>query len=235
VAVWSVVPAGGIGSRVGADVPKQYLPLEGRPLIAWTLAALASAPVDGVLLVVAADDAHIDEIALPEGVRIVREGGPTRADSVLAGLDALADNASEEDLVLVHDAARPCLDPELVLRLLDAVADHADGGLLALPAIDTVKGAGESADKVVAKATLDRSTLWLAQTPQAFTLGRLRHALRSALERGDPVTDEASAIELDGGRPLLVPGARENLKVTEPADLELAAFWLGRRMGGGAA
>lgn len=235
MAVWGVVPAGGIGSRVGAHIPKQYLPLEGRPLLSWTLEALAAAPIDGVVLVVAPDDSHIDTIDLPEGVRVVREGGATRADSVLAGLDALADAASEPDLVLVHDAARPCLDPKLVERLLAAVADHADGGLLALPVADTVKGAEASADKVVVNATLDRSGLWLAQTPQAFPLGRLRRALRSALERGDRVTDEASAIELDGGRPLLVPGARENLKVTDAADLELAAFWLGRRMGGGAA
>ena len=235
MAVWCVVPAGGVGSRVGAAVPKQYLTLESRPLLSWTLEALMSAPIDGIALVVAPDDMHIDSIELPRGVRIVREGGASRAISVLAGLDALRDELDAGDLVLVHDAARPCLDSALVRRLIEAVANHADGGLLALPVADTVKRAGSVSGSLVVRETLNRSGLWLAQTPQAFPFARLRLALRAALARGDAVTDEASAIELDGGRPLLVPGSPENLKVTEAADLALAAFWLGRRAAEGAA
>lgn len=235
MAVWCVVPAGGVGSRIGATVPKQYLPLESRPLLSWTLDALTSAPIDGIVLVVAPDDAHVDSIDLPRGVRVVRRGGATRAASVMAGLDALGDVLEPRDLVLVHDAARPCIDAALVGRLLEAVANHADGGLLALPVADTVKRSEALADAFAANRTEDRSRLWLAQTPQAFPYERLRTALRAALVRGDAVTDEASAIELDGGRPLLVPGARENLKVTEAVDLALAAFWLGRRVAEGSA
>ncbi|MEE4300931.1 MAG: 2-C-methyl-D-erythritol 4-phosphate cytidylyltransferase [Pseudomonadales bacterium] len=227
---WCVVPAGGSGSRFGAAVPKQYLSLAGRPLLCWSLDALAAAGPEAIVLVVAPDDAHATGLpALADCVRIIADGGATRAESVLAGLRALAGQAAPDDWVLVHDAARPCLDPALVARLLEAVAGHADGGLLARPVAETVKEAciGEDSTAQV-RRTLDRDGLWLAQTPQAFRHGALLGALEAALAAGVAVTDEASAIEHAGGRPLLVPGARANLKVTRPEDLPLAEFWLAR-------
>ena len=156
------------------------------PLLSWTLDALTSAPIDGIVLVVAPDDAHVDSIDLPRGVRVVRRGGATRAASVMAGLDALGDVLEPRDLVLVHDAARPCIDAALVGRLLEAVANHADGGLLALPVADTVKRSEALADAFAANRTEDRSRLWLAQTPQAFPYERLRSALRAALSAATP-------------------------------------------------
>jgi len=227
---WCVVPAGGSGTRFGAAVPKQYLSLAGRPLLSWTLDALLAAGPEAIVLIVAPDDTHAARLpGLPEAVHIVADGGATRAESVLAGLRALGGRAVPDDWVLVHDAARPCLDPALVTRLLDAVAGHADGGLLAQPVAETVKEAcAGAAGAPSVQRTLDREGLWLAQTPQAFRLGGLRGALEEALAAGVAVTDEASAIEHAGGRPLLVPGARANLKVTRPEDLPLAEFWLDR-------
>lgn len=225
-----MVPAGGAGTRFGAALPKQYLTLAGRPLLCWTLDALAAAGPEGIALVVAPEDEHAARLPdLPEVVTIVPEGGATRAASVLAGLRALAGRASANDWVLVHDAARPCLDPALVARLLARIEDHPDGGLLAEPVAETVKEAeAVGAEGAAVRRTLDRDGLWLAQTPQAFRHGALLGALEAALAAGLAVTDEASAIEHAGGRPLLVPGARANLKVTRPEDLPLAEFWLAR-------
>ena len=233
--LWCVVPAGGSGTRVGADVPKQYLPLAGRPLLSWTLDALAALAPEAIVLVVAPDDDRARSLPGPPACLIVTAtGGATRAASVLAGLEALAGRAAPDDWVLVHDAARPCLAPALARRLLAAVADHPDGGLLAEPAAETVKEAcrAEGPPRVV--RTLDRDRLWLAQTPQAFRHGVLLRALAGALATGRAVTDEASAVEAAGGAPLLVPGARANLKVTRPEDLPLAEFWLDRMHGDGA-
>ena len=223
--LWCVVPAAGTGSRLGAAIPKQYLQLAERPLVCWALAALAQLMPRAILLVVAPQDEHARTLPdLPPVTEILRSGGTTRAASVLAGLDALAGRAAADDWVLVHDAARPCVAPARIAELLALVADHADGGLLALPVDETVKE--QDADTGCSRRTLDRSTLWLAQTPQVFRYQRLRTALTGALEAGFSITDEASAMEWSGARPLLVAGDRSNLKVTRTEDLALAAFWL---------
>jgi 2-C-methyl-D-erythritol 4-phosphate cytidylyltransferase len=210
----------------GDPTPKQYLPLAGRPLLAWTLDALLATAPRALVLVVAPDDARADAVAAPYGevVTVLREGGAERAHSVLAGLAHLAPRAADDDLVLVHDAARPCITPALVEAVLAAAADGPDGALLATPVAETVK---RDVDGAVAE-TLDRSALWLAQTPQVFPFARLHGALGDALAAGEAVTDEAAAVERTGGRPRLVPGTARNLKVTRPGDLELAAFWLAR-------
>jgi 2-C-methyl-D-erythritol 4-phosphate cytidylyltransferase len=224
---FALVPCAGTGERAQAGSPKQYALLDGRPMVAHTLAALAAVPrLAATLLVLAPDDAHFDRLlpaAAGKRLWIARCGGATRAATVSAGLDALlARGARPADWVLVHDAARCLLLPAWVDRLIDACAADATGGLLAIPATDTLK----RADGARAAATLDRRTTWAAQTPQMFRVGALRDALQAA---GDAVTDEASAIEHAGGRPLLVQGDAANLKVTWPSDFVLAEAVLAGR------
>ena len=226
---WYVVPAAGSGSRFGGTRPKQYAALAGRALLLWTIEALLTSVPRGILVVVSENDPWIDELSLTSlspTIEIHRTGGATRARSVAAGLAALDGRAEERDLVLVHDAARPCLAPANITALLRRAADHADGALLALPVVETVKEAGP--DDTI-RGTRARDGLWLAQTPQAFGFRRLRDALEAALGAEQEITDEASAIEQAGGAPALVAGDRANLKVTRPEDLAFAEAWLGRR------
>ena len=222
---FALVPAAGIGSRSGADRPKQYVPLAGQALIAHTLAALgAVARIDATLVVLSPEDDQF-EAAVPgfAGERgwIARTGGATRADTVAAGLSTLRERGAQpHDWVLVHDAARCLLRPEWVDALIDACADDEVGGLLALPVADTLKdavSAGEGGARVA--ATVDRRGKWAAQTPQMFRLGLLTPALAGPL---DGITDEASAIEALGHAPRLVEASMENFKVTYPADFALA-------------
>ena len=225
---WAVVPAAGIGSRMGGDIPKQYLPLLGRPIIAHTLARLCNHPrISGVVVVLAADDPWWPEIR-PACARapLVVAGGEERRDSVLSGLDALTGHASNDDWVLVHDAVRPCLRDEDIDRLIDALSADEVGGLLATPVRDTMKRAG--GDNRV-RETVSRASLWHAQTPQMFRLGALRDALRLSVDEGRDVTDEAQAMELTGARPRLVQGHEDNIKITRPEDLKLAEMLLSRR------
>ncbi len=204
-----------------ADVPKQYLPLFGRPMIAHALERLcAPARVRGVVVGLAADDTYWQRISFDsEKFLGTFLGGETRAQTVLNGLQILASRAQPNDWVMVHDAARPCLRLEDVERLIDRATQHADGGLLALPVSDTVKRV-DASEKIV--ETVSRTDLWRALTPQLFRFDKLTHALREGLARGLSITDEASAIEADGGRPIVVPGHTDNIKVTLPEDLALA-------------
>jgi 2-C-methyl-D-erythritol 4-phosphate cytidylyltransferase len=224
---FAIVPAAGSGSRFGAGRPKQYLDLLGHPLIYHTIAGLLASPaIDRVWVVLAPDDkewARHDWSELGPRLETLRCGGETRAASVRNGLQAAALVAAEEDWVLVHDAARPCLSPAMIDVLFAELADDPVGGILAVPVADTLKRA-DSAQRVA--ATEPREGLWQAQTPQMFRYGRLR----AALEKCSAVTDEAGAIEALGLKPRLVPGDATNLKVTYPADLALAAMILrGRR------
>lgn len=215
---FAVIPAAGAGTRLGADLPKQYLPLAGRAMLRWSVDALLAAPwLERVVVVVAADDRRAGPLlAGLERVEVLGSGGATRRDSVLAGLRALAEaGARADDWVLVHDAARPGLDPGLLERLRAELAGSAVGGLLAVPVSDTVKQAGD--DRRSVHATLDRDRLWLAQTPQMFRFGLLDRALAASPR----VTDEAAAIERAGHAPRLVEGARANFKVTTAEDLAL--------------
>ena len=217
---FALMPAGGVGARVGAALPKQYLDLGGRPVIARTAEALLAADwIEQLVVVVAADDRRAGTalIGLPR-LTLLAEGGPTRRDTVLAGLHALRarHGARDDDWVLVHDAARPALDAGALARLRAALADDPVGGLLALPVGDTVKRAeAGSGGSLRAAATLSRDGLWLAQTPQMFRCG----LLCDALERFPDVTDEAAAIERAGFAPRLVEGSRDNFKLTTAADL----------------
>ncbi|QFU02683.1 2-C-methyl-D-erythritol 4-phosphate cytidylyltransferase [Halomonas sp. THAF5a] len=209
---------------MGADRPKQYLTLAGRPVLACTLARLHEAlPEARLCLCLDPDDAHFDPAWVPFADWRRTPGGAERVDSVIAALAAIAPDAADDDLVLVHDVARPCVTVEDLERLVAALADDPVGGLLAAPVADTMKrddGAGRVA------ATESREGLWHAFTPQGFRFGPLRRALHDALAGGARVTDEASAVEAAGQAPRLVAGRRDNLKITHPEDLALAELVL---------
>ncbi len=232
MAYFALVPAAGGGTRMGAACPKQYLPLAGQPLIRHALAALAAVPaIAKVYVVLAPDDdrweGH-DWSDLAPRLEVLRCGGATRAASVANGLKAMAGAVADDDWVLVHDAARACLTPAHVEKLIAAVGADPVGGLLAVPVADTLKRADESsASDCRAAATVPREGLWQAQTPQMFR----RAQLAAALECAPAVTDEASAIEALGLRPRLVAADATNLKVTYPLDLELAGWILRNRKG----
>jgi 2-C-methyl-D-erythritol 4-phosphate cytidylyltransferase len=227
---FALVPCAGVGARAGTDGPKQYASLAGRALVLWTLEALARvAALDGTLVVLAPDDRQFDALSREGDAEAAgacwtaRVGGASRAESVAAGLAELrARGADEDDWVLVHDAARCLVRPESVRRLIDACREDAVGGLLALPVADTLKRGDADAAPERVSATVAREAIWAAQTPQMFRIGALREALAAGLARGLAITDEASAIEAAGGRPRLVRGDFENLKVTWPEDFALA-------------
>ncbi|MHB0775704.1 2-C-methyl-D-erythritol 4-phosphate cytidylyltransferase [Halomonas sp. WWR20] len=219
--IWLIVPAAGQGRRMGAPCPKQYLDIDARPVLAHTLARLYAAFPDARLcLCLDPDDTHFDPAWVPfaEWQRV--DGGAERADSVSNALEALYAVAASDDLVLVHDVARPCVHVEDLHRLRDVLQSDPVGGLLAAPVADTMKRA--DAEGRVA-ATESRVGLWHALTPQGFRYGLLRDALISARRRGIEITDEASAVEALGLAPRLVPGRRDNLKITHPEDLSMAA------------
>ena len=223
---YAIVPAAGSGSRFGSEKPKQYLDLLGRPLIYHTLAALTACPdIERVWVVLAPDDPwwpQYDWSGLGAKLETLRCGGATRAESVTNGLQAAAMVAADDDWILVHDAARPCLSAAMLERLFTELADDPVGGILAVPVADTVKRA--DAEQRVA-ATEPRDGLWQAQTPQMFRYGQLQKSLKNEIS----VTDEAGAIEAAGLKPKLVRGDSTNLKVTWPADLALAAMILRAR------
>jgi 2-C-methyl-D-erythritol 4-phosphate cytidylyltransferase len=224
-AFWVVIPAAGIGSRMRADRPKQYLQLAGRTILEHSLNCFLDHPqLKGLVLSLAVDDPFWPTLACANDPRICRAaGGAERADSVLAGLLLLLELGAEaDDWVLVHDAARPNLARSDLDGLLAELANDPVGGLLAVPARDTLKRAG--ADGRVAE-TVDRSLIWQAFTPQMFRFAALHQALADALVAGVAITDEASALEWAGQAPKLVEGRADNLKITRPEDLE----WLRQR------
>lgn len=223
---YALIPAAGGGSRMGAEYPKQYLPLAGKPLIWYALKTLAGVPdIERVFVVLAPDDAHWDGCDWNEfsgRLTVLRCGGVTRAESVTKGLRAMRERVAANDWVLVHDAARCCLTIAHVEKLIAEVGADPVGGLLAVPVADTLKRA-QDGQRVA--ATVAREGLWQAQTPQMFRHGMLL----DALEYAPAVTDEASAIEALGLRPKLVAADATNLKVTWPLDLQLAGWILANR------
>lgn len=216
----ALIPAAGVGARMGASIPKQYAPIAGKPMLQHVIDAFGAVPqVERVFVVVSAADAYIDELSLPPRCSVLRCGGATRQASVTNGLRAMATQVDADDWVLVHDAARPGLSADLIDKLIAFVKDDPVGGLLALPVTDTIKqsnGHGRS------ERTVARAMLWAAQTPQMF-----RHRmLLTALEQAQDITDEASAIEALGLQPKLVEGSPRNFKVTLAEDLAFAEFYL---------
>ena len=225
-ALWCVVPAAGRSVRVGGDVPKQYLPIAGKPLLQHTLERLAAHPrIVGLMVALAADDARRPRLDALSGKPLrTTDGGGERADSVLAGLRALREDVSDSQFVLVHDAARPNVTHADISRLIE-LGVAAGGALLAAPVRDTLKRADARARVA---ATEPRESRWRALTPQLFRYGELVAALESAHAAGIAITDESMAMERMGFAPLLVEGSEDNIKVTTRADLLLAEFLLSR-------
>jgi 2-C-methyl-D-erythritol 4-phosphate cytidylyltransferase len=222
---FALIPAAGIGSRMGSAMPKQYALVAGKPMLRHVLDTFAAATaITHSFAIVSGADAYIDDMmaagpSLAGRVTIVRDGGATRRETVLNGLLAMRPQIADDEWVLVHDAARPGLTVGLIDRLIADVGDDAVGGLLAMPVVDTLKRVnGERR----AQATVQRDGLWAAQTPQMFRYGVLRRALE---ESGD-VTDESGAIEAMGMAPRMVTGSARNLKITHPDDLSLAELYL---------
>ena len=226
--VWAVVPAAGRGTRFGGEVPKQYLQVNGQPLIAYTLAALAAhASVAGMVVAIGENDADWPGWSEFSGKPLLTcVGGASRAASVLAGLQALPDAVRADDFVLVHDAARPNLGLHDLTQLLERGRADPVGAILAAPLRDTLKRAGSDGG---IDATVPRENLWRALTPQLFRRLQLGKALGEAAQEGVEATDEAMAMERLGLRPLLVEGSEDNFKITTPADLARFEFILSQR------
>ena len=216
-----VVPAAGAGVRFGAELPKQYADLDGVPVLARTLDRLATLRAERTFVALSIDD-HIYErrVGSREDVTALHCGGPTRAVTVRNALDAIARHCDGHDWVAVHDAVRPCVPVDALLRLVETLANDRAGGLLAIPLADTLKRA--DGERVV--RTENRESLWQAQTPQMFRYAILVEALRRGTQ--PPPTDEAQAVEALGERPRLVLGSAANVKITHSGDLDLAtAIW----------
>jgi len=228
-AFWAVIPAAGVGARMAADRPKQYLQLGGRTILEHSLGCFLDHPsLKGLVVSLAVDDPYWPRLACAGDLRIQRaDGGSQRSGSVLNALLQLnALGASDDDWVLVHDAARPNLSREDLDTLLAELAHDPVGGLLAVPARDTLKRVDKHGRVV---ETIDRSLIWQAYTPQMFRLGALHRALADSLVADAVITDEASAMEWSGQAPRLVEGRADNIKVTRPEDLEwLRLRWANR-------
>ena len=223
---WAVIPAAGIGRRVGGEVPKQYLSVRGRAVIEHSLARILRHPaVDGVVVATRPDDPWWPRLGLAANERVARvTGGDERYLSVLRGLESLDGVASREDWVLVHDAVRPCVRADDIDRLIEAAAGGGSGAVLGVPARDALKRA-DGEGRVV--STLGRERLWHALTPQVFRFRELADALRAAEERGEArIGDESQAMEARGIFPKMVKGHADNIKITWPEDLELAELFL---------
>lgn len=221
--LFALIPAAGGGSRFGAATPKQYAALAGAPVLAHTLARLLEGlALSETFVALAAEDREFERMGPPvAGVTALRCGGETRASTVTNALASIAGHCADDDWLLVHDAARPCVPRDALTRLVEHLRDDPVGGLLAVPVADTLKRSDREADAPRVLATEPRAHLWQAQTPQMFRFGVLRRAFASPAALA--CTDEAQAVEALGLKPRLILGSPENLKITYPADLVLAA------------
>jgi len=225
---WVIIPAAGIGARMNADCPKQYLKINGKTVLEHTLDCfIHHQRISGVVVAIAEHDNYWPKLNFKTDRPVITvKGGDERCHSVLNAMQGLAELADDDDWVLVHDAARPCLDKDDLDKLLITMATHPVGGLLGVPVHDTIK----KSDSVnVVEKTVDRECLWRALTPQMFRYAMLRDALNNALKDDYLVTDDASAIEHAGYAPLLLEGCADNIKITRPEDLALAEFYLSQR------
>ena len=233
--VFAILPAAGIGTRMAASQPKQFLELNGLPILIHSLRAFASVPrITGIYVAVRRNEIervqaqvaeHAAKFGFAERIHVV-EGGENRQESVAHALAALP--SSEDDIVLVHDAVRPLIDTATIERTIDAVAEHG-AAIVGLPAIDTVKQVERTAHGALITSTIPREFVVLAQTPQGFRFGLLQQAFAEALADGFVGTDEASVVERAGHPVAVVAGSQVNLKITQPGDLALAEFYLRQR------
>lgn len=225
-----VVPAAGAGKRMLSDRPKQYLKIGTSRVIEHTISNLLAHPlIEKVIVSLSASDEYFSELKVAKDPRVEQVvGGKERVDSVLSGL--LSVNQANNQWVLVHDAARPCVTHEEITNLIKQCTENNSGGLLAVPVVDTLKKSVHITSNTVAKvkATIDRTDLWQALTPQMYRTNELITAIENALENSNDITDESSAIESIGLASMLVLGSRQNIKITRPEDLALASFYLNK-------
>ncbi len=228
LSVIAIVPAAGVGSRMKADRPKQYLQIDQTTVLEHTINKLLSHPsIDKVVVAITEGDPYYPELAISQQDNVIRvAGGKERADSVLSALQYAA--SKNYQWALVHDAARPCVHLRDIDRLIEVATQHKCGAILAAPVRDTMKRANKNND---IDHTVDREAMWHALTPQMFRTQQLTQALSAALEQGVAITDEASALEWQGENPALVQGSADNIKITQPEDLALAEFYLQRNKG----
>lgn len=227
--VWAVIAAAGGGSRMQADIAKQYLVFQGRTVLEHCLDRLLSHPqIDGAVLVLSDDDERWQQLGYrAEKPVFIATGGKHRQDSVYSGLGTLQFRCGNDVIALVHDAARPLVRHQDLSRVIDAARQHPAGAVLAVAVADTLKLANDDGEII---ATQPRERLWRALTPQVFHLQPLLNALERVIREQRQVTDEAQAIEYQGLRPRLVAGSADNMKITRPGDLELAEMiWLHQR------
>jgi len=232
--VWVVIPAAGIGQRMQSELPKQYLKIHDKTLLEHTLDCfLQHELVAGIVVVLSAADDYWQSLKIKSELKplFTVQGGSSRSDSVIQGLKYLDEvqDIPANTWVMVHDAARPCLSKNDIDALLSIRGRDCIGGLLASPVRDTMKRSVVNNDFKVVSHTESRENLWHALTPQMFRLGTLRNALEHCHSKGFDITDECSAIEFMGGKPLIVESMDNNIKVTHPSDVELAKFLLGRK------
>ncbi|MEZ9907808.1 2-C-methyl-D-erythritol 4-phosphate cytidylyltransferase [Vibrio sp. 10N.261.51.A3] len=221
--VIAVVPAAGVGSRMKADRPKQYLKIHGKTILEHTIEKLLSHPqVAQIVVAISDDDPYYPDLALNLNPQVIRvSGGSERADSVLSALNYIAEQQLS-DWVMVHDAARPCVQLSDIDKLISGAMNHDVGAILAAPVRDTMKRGAQGQ----IEHTVERADLWHALTPQMFRAEPLWNTLSEALQQGVSITDEASAFEWKGLSPALIAGRSDNFKITQPEDLALAEFYL---------
>ncbi len=228
--IWAIVPAAGIGRRMQSTTPKQYLTLNGHPVLEHTInALLQNENIAGLVIALQADDAYFSDIKITSEKPVINtKGGKERTDSVLNALNELFqyEQFGESDWVMVHDAVRPCLRQQDIDKLVTDVADENNGGLLALPVRDTMKRQHTGNAQAAVAQTVERKDLWHALTPQYFPALSLKNALEKAQSDKLVLTDESSAMELAGFSPKLVHGHEDNIKITRPDDLRLASLYL---------
>ncbi len=234
-AIWAIVPAAGIGKRMQSDIPKQYLSLNGRPVLEHTInTLLKNKNISGLVIALQPDDAYFADIKINSNKPVLRAaGGKERADSVLNAINKLFKYEqfdADVDWVMVHDAVRACLKQQDIDALISEVAENENGGLLALPVRDTMKR--QNVDETIASVakTIKRENLWHALTPQYFHAASLKNALEKAQLDDKNITDESSAMEFAGFSPMLVQGHEDNIKITRPDDLRLASLYLQSRV-----
>ena len=218
--IWAVIPAAGVGKRYSSDIPKQYLPLSGIPVLLHSINKLVKLDeIEEILVVLNPEDTFWEKLNFSHPKVKAIHGGLQRCNSVNSALEELSGKAKKGDWVLVHDAVRPCISDSDLKKITSIVNDEEVGGLLAFPILDTIKEVGENLE---VQKTIPRENLWSAMTPQIFRYEVLKQALDAAIMAGESVTDEASAIEAIGLTPRIIQGEKTNIKITHPSDMVLA-------------
>ena len=225
VKYWAVIPAAGMGNRMGTEIPKQYLRIRDRCILEHVLSRFIEIPViERIVVVVSDNDTYWPGLDLSRHKKVTSTiGGKERYHSVLNGLQSVVNTAGEQDWVLVHDAARACVRADDIRLLIESLSNHPVGGLLGLPVRDTMKQT-DTHNEIT--GTISRDGLWHALTPQMFRLGALKKAIKDVIDKNLEITDEAQAMEIAGFKPKFIQGHPDNIKITHKNDLPLAELYL---------